>query len=101
MHSKSMGRRYEIIIDQVLTGLADYSNNDSWVHFNYHKKYNSEDVITTIHWTHFGNIGADITENKGWNDFYYSRHYPYKNIPTDEKIYDVWYIWNGSYTDRI
>ena len=80
-----------------ITSLA--ASNYSGTDLVFYVRYTPEDTIKFIEWSRNGTFYGDWTESNSWNRLYYPRHH--QNIVTDDKIYDVWYIWNGSYTDRI
>ena len=78
--------------------MANYGSTDYWL---YYGRYGSQDTIRYVHWRSTGAYGGDFTETNGsWCDFYYPRHSPYKNIPSDDKINTLNMYWTGGYTDR-
>ena len=95
-----MGSLYEIITVYIITSWGRFDGHVD-VNLPMYGRYNDTDIIRYTYWRKDGNKGGDATETNDWNHFYYPRHYPYKNIPTSEKIHSLAYYWDGAYADKI
>ena len=94
-----MGSLYEIILDYLITSFVKDDGN-----FPIYGRYNSTDTFRFVHWYQNSpkSVWNDFTENNYWKYFYEVRHYPYPNIPTNDKInvFSELY-WDDYGTDRI
>ena len=75
-----------------------YNYGETW---SIYGRYDSDDTFRYTVWRSGGALWENRTEWNSWNYFYYPRHYPYKNIASGNKIYDLGFYWTGDSANRI
>ena len=92
---------YEIIIDYLITGMSSYADYWDGVIWPVYGKYDPLGTIRFIEWNSQSRYLADFTEDTRWVCMYYPRHYPYKNIASGEKPYELGFVWEDGNTHRM
>ena len=85
---------------EIITSFARYDDNYVRNFPTYGRYKPSKDLIHHETWQSNGTQYGDYTNSNNWYHFYYPRRH--KNIPENESIYDLFYLYYGGYyTDTL